>query len=139
VRRMRFLAVAIAVALNAAHAESAAPKPTLKELMVDVVEPASNAIFYVSRQPPQSDDDWKKLRGQALVLMEIANAMSGTRFSRHGAKDAAAWSKDLKAFAQASRQAYTAAKSKNQTALEELNDPLYTACSTCHEKFLPQR
>lgn len=114
---------------------AAPPQPTLHDVMVKIVEPASNAIFYVSREPPQTDDQWKALQGQALTLLEIAHSLtSPTR-----AKDQAQWMQDAELLIDASAAAYEAANAKNLGALEELNDPLYTACATCHEHYLPRR
>ena len=114
----------------------AAPaQPSLKDVMVKVVEPASNALFYISREPPQSDEQWKTLQGQALMLLEIANSLT----TPARAKDKRQWMRDAKLLIDASAAAYEAANAKSLTALEALNDPLYTACATCHEHYLPKR
>lgn len=114
---------------------AAPPQPPLKDVMVKVVEPASNAIFYISREPPKDDEQWKVLQGQALMLLEIANSLT----TPPRAKDKRQWMQDAKLLIDASAAAYVAANAKNLTALEELNDPLYTACATCHEHYLPKR
>jgi cytochrome c553 len=115
---------------------AAAPTPvTVKDLMVKIVEPTSNAIFYVARQAPQNDDQWKELQGKALTLVEIANSLTSPK----RAKDQKRWLQDAKLLIDTSNAAYTAANAKNQSALEDLNDQLYTACTTCHEHYLPKR
>jgi cytochrome c553 len=107
----------------------------LKDVMTKIVEPASNGVFYISRQPPQNDDQWKIVQGQALMLSEIATSL----LTPVRAKDKKQWMEDAKLLLDASNAAYAAANAKNQSALEDLNDQLYTACTTCHEHYLPKR
>jgi cytochrome c553 len=112
----------------------AGPAP-IKDVMSKIVEPASNAVFYIGRQAPKNDDEWKALQGQALMLSEVATSlMTPTR-----AKDKKQWMQDAKLLIDAGNAAYAAANAKNAVALEELNDQLYTACTTCHEHYLPKR
>jgi cytochrome c556 len=112
-----------------------AARAPLKDVMVKIVEPTSNAVFYIGRQPPKNDEEWKVLQGQALMLSEIATSlMTPVR-----AKDKQQWMHNAKLLLDASNAAYAAANAKNATALEELNDQLYTACTTCHENYLPKR
>jgi len=118
---------------------AAEPAP-LKDLMTKIVEPTSNAIFYISRDTPQNEDEWKLLQGKALMLLESANLLTlPGRYREQTAKNPTAWSKDAKLLLAASAAAYQAANAKNADALGDLNDQLYTACTTCHEHFLPQR
>jgi hypothetical protein len=112
----------------------AAPTP-IKDVMTKIVEPASNAVFYIGRQAPKNDDEWKALQGQALMLSEVATSL----MTPARAKDKKQWMQDAKLLLDASNAAYAAANSKNVAALEELNDQLYTACTTCHEHYLPKR
>jgi hypothetical protein len=107
----------------------------LKDVMVKIVEPASNAVFYISRQTPKNDDEWKALQGQALMLSEIATSL----MTPARAKDKKQWPQDVKLLLDAANLAYAAANAKNTAALEDLNDQLYTACTTCHEHYLPKR
>jgi len=107
----------------------------LKDVMVKIVEPASNGVFYISRQPPKNDDEWKVLQGQALILSEIATSLTAPA----RAKDKQQWMQDAKLLLDAANAAYAAANAKNTAALEDLNDQLYTACKTCHEHYLPKR
>ena len=130
-----FLVAGITISAFALAAPSTATRAPLKDVMVKVIEPASNGLFYISRQPPKNDDEWKVLQGQALVLSEIATSL-GTPAR---AKDKQQWLQDAKLLLDAANAAYVAANAKNTTALEDLNDQLYTACTTCHEHYLPKR
>jgi len=136
-RRLTMFAVTTALCANNAFA---APPTTiarapLKDLMAKIVEPASNAVFYVSRQPPENEDQWKALQGQALILSEIATAL----MTPARAKDKQQWMHDAKLLRDAGNIAYAAANAKNVAALEELNEQLYTACTTCHEHYQPKK
>jgi len=132
VARLVMLATAIGLAAPCVAAES---QVSIKDLMVKIVEPTSNAIFYISSEPPKTDAQWKTLQGQSLTLLEIANSLTSTG----RAKDKKQWMQDAKLLIDAANTAYEAANAKNVAVLEELNDPLYTACTTCHEHYLPKR
>lgn len=136
-RRLAILAITAALCANyglAAPTPAATPA-SIKDLMAKIVEPASNAVFYVSRQPPENEDQWKALQGQALILSEIAT----TLMTPARAKDKQQWLHDAKLLRDAGNAAYAAANAKNVAALEELNDQLYTACTTCHEHYQPKK
>jgi cytochrome c556 len=129
------LLVAGITASIALAAPPTAARAPLKDVMVKIVEPTSNAVFYIGRQPPKNDDEWKALQGQALTLSEIATSL----MTPARAKDKQQWLQDAKLLLDASNAAYAAANAKNAAALEELNDQLYTACTTCHEHYMPKR
>jgi len=130
----RAIVVASMLSISAVPALSA-ESATLKELMTKVVEPASNAVFYVGREAPTTDAQWKALQIQAAKLKEAAAKLTTSTY----AKDKGRWMQDAKLLVDASNAAVTAANSKKQAALEELNDPLYTACITCHEHYQPKK
>src|SRR5690349_25068861 len=73
---MRALVVLFLAAILLAQAPSA-PKAvgTMSELMIDVIYPTSNAVFYLFREPPKSEGDWENFRTQALTLAESANLL----------------------------------------------------------------
>ena len=127
--------VAGSMSMIASAAPPIATRAPLKDVMVKIVDPASNGVFYISRQPPKNDDEWKVLQGQALILSEIATSLTAPA----RAKDKQQWMQDAKLLLDAANVAYAAANAKNTTALEDLNDQLYTACKTCHEHYLPKR
>ena len=129
-----FLVAGIVSTIASAAPPNVARVP-LKDVMVKIIEPASNGVFYISRQPPKNDDEWKVLQGQALILSEIATSL----VTPARAKDKQQWPQDAKLLLDAANAAYAAANAKNTTALEDLNDQLYTACTTCHEHYLPKR
>ena len=131
---MRKLAVIFVAAI--ALAQSPAPFQlvgNMSQLMVDVIYPTSDAIFYVERTPPKNEQDWNSLRTSALTLAESGNLlMMGTR-----ARDQGDWIKDAKMLVDAGNAAYKAARAKDLNAVVAVNDQLYAACVTCHQQYRP--
>jgi hypothetical protein len=106
---------------------------TLSELMLDVIYPTSNAIFYILRAPPKTDADWTAIKTQALTLAESANLLT----MPERAKDQDKWMADAKLLRDAGTAAYRAAQAKNLEAIVALNDQLYEACVQCHTDYRP--
>jgi len=105
----------------------------MSQLMVDVIYPTSDAIFYVERTPPKNEGDWSLLRTNALTLAESGNLlMMGAR-----ARDQGDWIKDAKMLVDAGNAAYKAARAKDLNAVVAVNDQLYAACVTCHKQYRP--
>jgi hypothetical protein len=101
---------------------------SMSELMTRVVQPTSDAVFYVSRTPPESDEDWRRLQNQTLMLAESANLLLIPGYVRQQQQ----WVTDSLLMRDAAVAAYEAAKSKDLFALEELNGALYESCESCH-------
>lgn len=105
----------------------------MSQLMISIIYPASDAIFYVERDPPKTEKNWNDLQAQALMLAESGNLimMPGRKW---GGEE---WMKDSKVLVDVGAAAYKAAKAKDLDALVALNGDLYNACVVCHEKFRP--
>ena len=133
--------------LLAASALSAQPPPpappaapvkpaivgTMSDLMVKVIYPASDAIFYITTRQPTSDAEWGELQGKALMVAESANLL----MMPGRARDEDRWMQDAKLMLDAGRAAYRAARAKDLAALEALNDQLYESCTSCHQHYRP--
>ena len=115
--------LAVLFGSSVALAQSPAPFPPVAnscQLMIHVIYPTSDAIFYVERTPPKNEQDWNVLRTNALTLAESGNLlMMGTR-----ARDQGDWIKDSKMLVDAGNAAYKAARAKELNALVEVNDQL---------------
>ena len=48
---------------------------TMSELMIELIFPTSNEIFYVGRDEKKTEKDWGDLRRNALALAESANLL----------------------------------------------------------------
>jgi hypothetical protein len=114
-----------------------APDPrvvgTMSELMVHLIRPTSDAVFYITSRTPTTEAEWGALQAQTLMLAE-----SGHLLMLPGrARGRAQWLDDARLMLEAGRKAFAAAKAKDVAALEALNDEMYQSCVTCHEHFRP--
>ena len=114
-------------------APSAANVGTMSELMVHIIYPTSDAVFYISTRTPNTDAEWTELQRQTLMLAESANLLMMP--SRARARDQ--WMRDSKLLLDAGMAAFKAAKAKDVAALEAVSDQLYESCTTCHQHFRP--
>ena len=106
---------------------------TMSQLMVDVIYPASDAVFYISVNPPKNDHDWDAMRMNALMVAEAANLL----MLPGRARDQEKWIADAKLMLDAGTLAYKAARAKDVDALNALNQQLVDACTTCHRDYRP--
>jgi hypothetical protein len=120
-------------AMLAAQAPSSALQPvaTMKQLMVDVIHPASNGILLlVNRGGPTDANEWAEARRDALTLAESGNLL----IMRNSAP---AWIADAKLLTDIGSAAYKAAETQNVKALAALTDRIDASCTTCHKQFRP--
>jgi hypothetical protein len=120
---------------------SAAPKTgpayqaagTISDLMVKIIYPASDAVFYITTRQPKTDAEWGELEAKTLALAESANLL----MMPGRARDQDRWMQDAKLMLDAGRLAYRAARSKDLAALEALSDQMYASCTSCHQHYRP--
>ncbi len=106
---------------------------TMSELMVHMIYPTSDAVFYISSRAPKTDAEWAVLQAQTLTLAESANLL----MMPGRARDQDRWMTDSKLMLEAGRAAFEAAKAKDVPALEALSDQLLESCTTCHQHYRP--
>jgi hypothetical protein len=111
------------------------PRPvgTMSDLMVKIVYPASDAIFYVETRQPATDAEWSELQAKALALAESANLL----MMPGRARDQVRWIADATLMRDAGAAAFKAANARDVNTLAGLNDQLYTSCVTCHQHYRP--
>ena len=147
---MKTVAISLAVvwlAVTAGLAQSAPPKASasaapvatprnvgsMSDLMVKIIYPTSDALFYVESRTPQTDAEWTVLEGQALMLAESANLL----MMPGRARDQKQWMADARLMLDAGARAVKAAKTKNVEAIAALSDDLLASCTTCHRHYRP--
>lgn len=65
---------ALSVAMAAALVQAGSDRPPMRnigsmsDLMVKIIYPTSDALFYIETRTPQTDAEWTALEGQALML-----------------------------------------------------------------------
>ena len=131
VRYDLFNAMKVLIMITAALAFGQA---TMKQLMVDMIHPASNDILlFAYRGAPKDDAEWGRLRRSALALSEAGNLLASPGRS----PDQGAWAKSAKAMADVGAAAYRAAQKKDGSALPALAEPLDASCTGCHRQYRP--
>jgi len=105
----------------------------MSQLMIDIIYPTSDALFYVDRDPPKNQREWDQLRGQALMLAESGNLL----MMESRARDQENWIKYSKALIDLGATAFKAAQAKDLDGIRALNDPLNDACVNCHLQYRP--
>jgi hypothetical protein len=122
------------IAHLALTAAALAQPATMKQLMLDLIYPASNQILLIlSRGGPASENEWAEVRRSALTLAESGDLHA----SRGRARDTSDWAKDAKLLADAGSAAYEAALAKNAKALAAAAESVDASCTACHKQFRP--
>ena len=108
------------------------PVATMKQLMLDIIHPASNEILLdIYRAGPADDDNtWASLRRSALTLAESGNLLALRN-------DQPVWKQDARLLADAGAAAYKAAQAKDAKALAATAASIDAACTTCHRHSRP--
>ncbi len=134
---MKVFAVSIAAAAALAQTPSDRPHArnvgSMSDLMVKIIYPTSDALFYIESRTPQSESEWTALEGQALMLAESANLL----MMPGRARDQKQWMADARLMLDAGAAAVKAAKAKNVEAIAALSDQLLESCTTCHQHYRP--
>lgn len=106
---------------------------SMSDVMVTILRPASDAIFYIETRTPADGDGWTALAGQALMVAETANLL----MLPGRARDDKQWMADAALMRDAGEAAFKAAKSRSVEAVAAVNDQLYESCTTCHRHYRP--
>jgi cytochrome c556 len=127
-------AKAMYVLLLLAPSAFAQESATMKQLMVDLIHPASNDILlFINRGSATDEKEWAAVRRSALTLAETANLLMA-----HGrARDQGDWMKDAQMLAAVGVAAYKAAQEKDAKALAAMAEPLDASCTACHKQYRP--
>ncbi|HEX5226132.1 MAG TPA: cytochrome c [Bryobacteraceae bacterium] len=121
----------LALAATAIRAEG----PTMRQLMLDLIHPASNEIqVFVNRGAPTDEAEWGRVRSSALMLAESGKLLA---LPDRVPKERAEWTRDADALAEIGTKAYQAAQAKDFAALAALTESLDASCTNCHKQFRP--
>ena len=108
------------------------PMKTVKDVMVVLTIPGSEAVFKAAGAAPAKAADWVTLRREAAPLVESADLMLTPTFSI----DAAEWPELAQAHQTATAAALKAIDNKDANALSDASDALYETCDNCHKRFM---
>ncbi len=112
--------------------------PTLRvggmsDLMVKIIYPASDALFYIESRTPAPQAEWTTLEGQALMVAESANLLMMPGRARAQKQ----WMADAKLMLDAGAAAVKAVKTKKVDGIVALSDQLMESCTSCHKHYRP--
>lgn len=136
-RRTRVALIVTAGAMFAAAAATAQQQAdtapaTVKQVMVTMTVPSSDAIFAAASETPKDDEQWVAVRKSAMMLAESGNLlMTGDR-----AKDNTAWMEMARTLVDQAEATLKAADAKNSDALSKAGDDLYLTCEACHTRYM---
>lgn len=111
--------------------QNSPPSTTMKQLMLDLIHPASNDILLTISRGPAGEKDWSSLRHNALTLEQSAQTLIRT------GPQSEAWSRAAKLLSDAASDAYRVAQAKDTRALAAIPERLDASCTNCHKQFRP--
>ena len=135
-RRMKTVALFTVMLTTLAQAASS-PRPptrnvgTMSELMVRIIYPSSDALFYIESRTPKTEAEWGVLEGQALMLAESANLL----MMPGRARDQKQWMTDSRMMLDAAADALAAAKKKDVDGIVLVGEKLLESCTSCHKTY----
>ena len=130
---MRIIGLILATGALMAQTPSFQNVGNMSQLMVNIIYPTSDALFYIERSPPKTEAEWNLIRNQALMLAESGNLL----MMPGRARDQGAWIKDSKAMIEVAAAAFKAAQAKDMNAILALSDQLSESCIACHKQYRP--
>jgi cytochrome c556 len=105
---------------------------SMSELMVHLIYPTSNAVFYIETRTPTTDAEWGELEAKTLMFGEAANLLLMPDRIREPEEQ---WISDAKLLLAVGRAALRETRNRDVPALAALNDQLYQSCVSCHSHF----
>src|SRR5581483_3381145 len=76
------MAGALLLSVLLAAGAAAAPVGTMSDLMVRIIYPTSDAVFYIATRTPTTDAEWHDLEGKTLMLAESGNLLMMPGYAR---------------------------------------------------------
>ena len=114
--------------------ESSPPTATTRQLMLDMIYPASNdMLLLIYRGGPKDENEWAAARRDSMTLAESGNLLMMPGRMR----DQGDWVTHVKMLADVGTSAYKAAQEKNAQALAAAAGPLDASCTSCHKIYRP--
>ena len=105
---------------------------SVREIMLEMVVPSSDAVFNVAIEAPGDDASWATLAAQTRVLAESGNLlMLGDRD-----RGDEAWTAMARAQVDAAVVTLEAIDARDVDAVIAAGDVVYEACATCHDRFM---
>src|SRR5437773_4270251 len=104
-----FLAAAMIAFQPAPAGPPTRPVGSMSDLMIRMIYPTSDAVFYISTRTPKTEAEWGELQAKTLTLAESANLL----MMPGRARDQDRWMDDAKLMLDAGTAAYRASRAKD--------------------------
>jgi hypothetical protein len=108
------------------------PVASVKQVMLGITIPASNAVFAVAGQAPADDAAWQAVEASAMAVAESGNLL----LMSPRAVDDQEWKQQALALVDAGAKAAEAARAKNADQVSTAGDDMYNVCEQCHAKYM---
>jgi hypothetical protein len=118
----------------AATSDPFRPVANVKQVMLGITIPASNAVFAVAGEAPADDAAWQAVEASALAVAESGNLL----LMKPRAVDDREWKQFALALVDAGAKAAEAARAKDADKTSIAGDDMYNACEQCHAKYMPK-
>jgi hypothetical protein len=115
-----------------AASEAFKPVATVKQVMLGITVPASNAVFAVAGEAPANDAAWQAVEASALAVAESGNLL----LMKPRAVDDQEWRQYAIALIDAGARAAEAARAKDAEKTGTAGDDMYNVCEQCHAKYM---
>jgi hypothetical protein len=121
-----------AAAVAMAQQDGDDAQATVKQVMVTMTVPASDAIFSAAWEPPKDDEQWVAVRTSAMMLAASGNVLTtGGR-----AKDNTTWMEMAREMVKQAEATLKAVEARNGDALAQAGDDVYLTCEACHARYM---
>jgi hypothetical protein len=138
--RFPFIAAIFVLASDAGCSNAElTPIATIEQIMETTVEPVAYKVYDAAAWEngvqvggPETDDDWRMIEANALMLAETGNLLlMGWRM-----KDQSGWVARTRAMMDAASEAAKAAAAKNTDAVFIAGGKIHQACTACHLQYI---
>ncbi len=129
---MKLIALVLIAGAAVAQAPTFQNVGTMSQLMINIIYPTSDALFYIERAAPKTDADWNIVKNNALTLAESGNLLLMPGRVREGE-----WAADTKVMIDIATEAFKAAQAKDMQKILDLSEGLSNSCIKCHLKYRP--
>src|SRR5579883_532567 len=124
---MKLIALVLIAGAAVAQAPTFQNVGTMSQLMINIIYPTSDALFYIERAAPKTDADWNIVKNNALTLAESGNLLLMPGRVREGE-----WAADTKVMIDIATEAFKAAQAKDMQKILDLSEGLSNSCIKCH-------
>ncbi len=105
---------------------------SMSDLMVRLIYPTSDAVFYIETRTPTTEAEWGELEAKTLMLAESANLLLMPDRIREPEEQ---WISDATLLLQVGRAALRETRNRDVPALAGRISQLYESCVSCHSHY----